>query len=80
MREYTVTFNFAGYIGCEQSYEVYADSLEEAKEIALQDAICDLEVISAWADEDGEEDDEPLTEMELAKQAAWNEVLEGVAP
>lgn len=50
---YTVTVNFGGYIGCENTYEVYADdeddAIEQARELALED--CSFEV-----DKDEEED------------------------
>lgn len=44
MREYEVTINFGGFVGCEKTYSVMADSQEEAEELALQEAMDDLEV------------------------------------
>ena len=79
MRLYTVTISLNGFIGAEQEYRVYAETLGEAKAEALEEAVEDLEVISAQAD-DEDEDDEPLTEMELARIDAYNEVMEGAMP
>ena len=50
--EYRVTVNFAGFIGYETEYEVYADNEEEAEEQALADARDDFE-IARIEDEDG---------------------------
>lgn len=44
--QYTVTINFAGYIGSDEDYTVYAESEEEAEQLALEEAKNDLEVIS----------------------------------
>ena len=49
---YRVTINFGGYIGCENTYEVYADSREEAEEIALSEARYDMEVVDIEESED----------------------------
>ena len=49
---YTVTINFGGYIGCEETYEVDADSREEAEERALYEAMADLEVVDIEESED----------------------------
>ena len=56
MKTYTVTVNFAGYIGCDEEYEVYADSIEDAEYRAIQEAISDLccEVVEESEDEDYE--------------------------
>jgi len=52
---YTVTVNFGGYFGCENTYVVYADdeddAIEQARELALED--CSFEVDE---DEDDEEE------------------------
>lgn len=52
---YTVTVNFGGYIGCDITYEVYADdeddAIEMARELALDD--CNFEI-----NEDNEEEEE----------------------
>lgn len=54
---YTVTVNFGGYIGCENTYEVYADdeddAIEQARELALED--CSFEIDE---DEEDENDDD----------------------
>ena len=41
---YRVTVNFATYVGCDETYEVYADSREEAEDRALEEAMGDLSV------------------------------------
>lgn len=43
MKTYKVTINFNGFIGCEETYEVDADSREEAEELAKQEALWDLD-------------------------------------
>lgn len=43
--EYEVTVNFNGFIGCDETYTVYADSEDEAEELGIDAAIEDLEVI-----------------------------------
>ena len=43
-KDYEVTINFCGFIGAEQTYTVYAPSLEDAEEEALQMAYDDLTV------------------------------------
>lgn len=52
---YRVTVNFGGYIGCDTTYEVYAededDAIEKARELALDD--CSFEI----NDEENEEED-----------------------
>ena len=44
---YKVTVNFGGYIGCEETYEVYAtdreDAIEQARELALDDCSFEIE-------------------------------------
>ena len=44
---YKVTVNFSGYIGCEETYEVYAtdaeDAIEQARELALDDCSFEIE-------------------------------------
>ena len=49
---YRVTVNFAGFIGCSETYEVDADSREEAEELALEEARVDLSVEDIEEDED----------------------------
>lgn len=44
MNEYHVTINFAGYIGCDKVYTVFADSEYEAKDLAIQVASDDISV------------------------------------
>lgn len=68
MKEYTVTVNFAGFIGCDQEYTVYADSREEAEELALQEATDDLSVEVIDEEDEG-------TELDLAREAAFDEVM-----
>ena len=50
---YRVEIGFGGYIGCSNVYEVFADSVEEAKELALEEASDDLKI---EAIEEGEDD------------------------
>ena len=44
---YNVTVNFGGYIGCDETYEVYAtdenDAIEQAREMALNDCSFEIE-------------------------------------
>lgn len=42
MNEYHVTINFAGYIGCDKVYTVFADSEDEAKDLAVEEAKADI--------------------------------------
>lgn len=72
MKEYTVTVNFAGFIGCEEEYTVYADNEEDAKQEAFEQACADLEVLNVYTDD--EEDDEE-SELDLARDDAWDEVM-----
>ncbi len=55
-KDYRVTVNFGGYIGCDTTYEVYADdeddAIEQARELALED--CSFEIED---EEDDEEED-----------------------
>ena len=56
MKTYKVEIGFCGFIGASQIYEIDADSEEEARELALQEAIDDLSVDAVEEDEDdGEE-------------------------
>lgn len=52
---YKVNVNFGGFIGCDETYEVYAtdeeDAIEQARELALED--CSFEI----DDEENEEED-----------------------
>lgn len=54
-RMYNVTVNFGGYIGCDNTYQVYAnneeEAIEEARELALDD--CSFEI-----DYEDDEDEE----------------------
>lgn len=54
MKKYLVLINFATFIGVEMEYEEWADSREEAEELALRDAADDLSV-TLVTDEDGNE-------------------------
>lgn len=55
-RMYNVTVNFGGYIGCDTTYQVYADdeddAIEQARELALED--CSFEIDDCEDDEDEE--------------------------
>lgn len=42
--EWEVTVNWAGFIGIEETYTVYADSEEDAVDQALEEAVGDLSV------------------------------------
>ena len=57
-RMYNVTVNFGGYIGCDSTYQVYAnneeEAIEEARELALDD--CSFE-IDDCEDEDDEDEE-----------------------
>lgn len=61
---YTVTVNFAGFIGADNDYEVYADDEDSAKEQALEDAKADLEVISVDGKEFSYDDPTNMIEAE----------------
>jgi hypothetical protein len=54
-RDYKVTVNFGGYIGCDITYEVYAeneeDAIEQARELVLDE--CNFEI-----DDDDDEESE----------------------
>lgn len=54
---YEITVNFAGYMGADAVYTVYADSVEEAIEQAIEEARFDLSVES-YESLNYEEDDE----------------------
>lgn len=41
---YNVEINFCGFIGCSETYEVEAETEEEAEELALEEAQGDLHV------------------------------------
>ena len=45
MKTYTVSVNFAGYMGCDEEYKVDASSEEEAMELAMNSAVDDLSVV-----------------------------------
>lgn len=52
---YTVRVNFAGYFGCDETYNVYADNAEdainEAREMAMDDLSCEIEDVEDDEDE-----------------------------
>lgn len=48
---YAVDVNFSGFRGCSMTYEVEADNEEEARNIALDMAVDDLEVDDVWVDD-----------------------------
>lgn len=54
MKTYTVSVNFGGYIGCDKEYTVDADSEEEAMDLAMNEAMDDLnfEIVCDEDDED----------------------------
>ena len=45
MKTYLVEIGFGGYIDVSETYAVEADSEEEARELALQEAIADISVL-----------------------------------
>ena len=49
---YRITLNYCGYIGCDSTYEVDASSQEEAEEMAKQEALWDLEVVSVETEDE----------------------------
>lgn len=51
-KTYFVTINFAGYYGCDQTYEVIADSREEAEDLARAEAQWDLSVEEVEEEQD----------------------------
>lgn len=53
-KSYTITIGYAGFIGVEEDYEVYASSKEEAIDYALENAKGDLEVTSIEKDDEDE--------------------------
>ena len=44
--DWEVTLNFNGYIGCDETYSVYADDEDEAIDQALHEAIFDFDILS----------------------------------
>lgn len=54
MQTYNALVSFGGFIGSEQEYMTNADSLEEAEENILEQAVEDLEVIDAVQVDDDE--------------------------
>ena len=50
--EWEVTINFAGYMGIDETYTVYADTIDEAVDAALEEAKWDLTVEDFEPDED----------------------------
>ena len=50
MKRWKVTVNFAGYYSCDETYEVEAETLDEAEELALEEARDDLCVLRAIED------------------------------
>lgn len=50
--EWGITVGFAGYMGVEETYTVYADSVDDAVDQAYDEAIWDLEIISYEAVEE----------------------------
>lgn len=55
MKEWTVTINFCGFIGCEEEYTVEAETREEAIEEAMEMARNDLEVVDVTEEDDYED-------------------------
>ncbi len=55
---YDVTISFAGFIGTEETYTVYADDEDEASDSALEEAYSDLAGEIYSEDEEDEEDEE----------------------
>ena len=51
-RDYRVTINFNGLIACDEEFVVYADSREEAEELALEEARDCLSVVDVEEDEE----------------------------
>lgn len=50
-KEYTVTVNFAGFLGCEVEYDVWVENEEDAKVEAIKLALEDLEVMNVFCDD-----------------------------
>lgn len=44
--EWEVTINFAGYIGADQTYTVFANDEDEASDSAIEEAEQDLEILN----------------------------------
>lgn len=57
-KTWKVTINFATYIGCDEEYEVYAETRLEAEEEAMQMAINDLDIVEVTCEDDEDEDEE----------------------
>lgn len=53
-----VTVNFNGYFGCDEEYEVYAESEDEAEEYALEQARDDLGIVEIRCEDDEDEEEE----------------------
>ena len=64
---YTCTVSFAGTIGADNEYTVYADSEEEAEMNAIEEAKSDLEVISVDGKEFSYDDDSNFNECDKPK-------------
>lgn len=64
---YTCTVSFAGNIGADNEYTVYADSEEEAEMNAIDEAKSDLEVISVDGKEFSYDDDSNFNECDKPK-------------
>lgn len=72
---YTVTINFAGFIGADNDYEVYADSEEEAEQNAIEEAKMDLEVISVDGKEFDYDDESNMTEAFNPENEEKNKII-----
>jgi len=55
MKEWTVTINFGGFIGCEEEYVVEAETKEKAIEEAMEMAMEDIEIIDVTEEDDYED-------------------------
>ena len=42
MKEYVVSVNFAGFVGCDEEYRVFARDEDEALDAAIEEATGDL--------------------------------------
>ena len=56
--EYEVTIRFAGFIGIEETYTVYADSEEDAEFNATDEAAMDLNIELSDEEDEYDEDEE----------------------
>lgn len=70
---YTCTVSFAGTIGADNEYTVYADSEEEAEMNAIEEARSDLEVISVDGKEFDYDDDSNFNESKSINKKKLNE-------